>query len=41
VRSGDDVEAVSWDVGVVERPPMCTVPEYRARRALRTPGSPA
>jgi len=37
VRSGDDVEAVSWDVGVVERPPMSTVPEYRARRALRTP----
>src|SRR3712207_1258005 len=36
VRSGDDVEAVAWDVGVVERPPMRTVPEYLARRARRT-----
>jgi glucosyl-3-phosphoglycerate synthase len=36
VRSGSDLEAVTWDVGVVERPPMCTVPEYRARHGVRT-----
>jgi len=34
VRDGDDVEAVAWDVGVVERPPMSCVPEYRARRGI-------
>jgi glucosyl-3-phosphoglycerate synthase len=32
VRAGADVEGVSWDVGVVERPPMSTVPEYRTLR---------
>jgi glucosyl-3-phosphoglycerate synthase len=31
VRTGADVEAVTWDVGVLERPPMSTVPEYRTR----------
>jgi glucosyl-3-phosphoglycerate synthase len=31
VRSSSGVEAVAWDVGVRERPPMCTVPEYRER----------
>jgi glucosyl-3-phosphoglycerate synthase len=36
VRDGGDVEGVAWDVGVVERPPMCCVPEYRARRGIRT-----
>jgi glucosyl-3-phosphoglycerate synthase len=36
VRSGADVEAVTWDVGVSERPPMCTVPEYRERHGVRT-----
>ena len=36
VRSGADVEAVTWDVGVIERPPMCTVPEYRERHDVRT-----
>jgi glucosyl-3-phosphoglycerate synthase len=40
VRDGDDVEAVAWDVGVIQRPPMCTVPEYRALRGSRTPGGP-
>jgi glucosyl-3-phosphoglycerate synthase len=34
VRSGTDVEAVAWDVGVLERPPMATLPEYRARRGV-------
>jgi glucosyl-3-phosphoglycerate synthase len=38
VRSGADVEAVSWDVGVIERPPMATVPEYRARRGTGAVG---
>lgn len=38
VRTGGDVEAVTWDVGVVERPPMGTVPAYAARRAARVPG---
>lgn len=38
VRDGADVEAVAWDVAVVERPPMGTVPEYRARRGLRASG---
>jgi glucosyl-3-phosphoglycerate synthase len=37
VRSGADVEPVSWDVGVIERPPMSTVPEYRARRTAGRP----
>jgi glucosyl-3-phosphoglycerate synthase len=36
VRSGTDVEAVTWDVGVIERPPMCMVPEYRERHGART-----
>jgi glucosyl-3-phosphoglycerate synthase len=36
VRSGTDVEAVTWDVGVIERPPMCTVPEYRERHGVRS-----
>jgi glucosyl-3-phosphoglycerate synthase len=38
VRAGRDVEGVSWDVGGLERPPMVTVPEYRARRAARGAG---
>jgi glucosyl-3-phosphoglycerate synthase len=33
VRSSSGVEAVAWDVGVRERPPMCTVPEYLAEHA--------
>ncbi|WP_448628498.1 glucosyl-3-phosphoglycerate synthase [Geodermatophilus sp. URMC 64] len=41
VRDGADVEAVAWDVGVIERPPMCTVPEYRALHGIDTPGRPA
>ena len=41
VRNGTEVEAVPWDVGVVERPPMATVPEYRARRSARNPAGPA
>jgi glucosyl-3-phosphoglycerate synthase len=41
VRSGADVEGVAWDVGVIERPPMATVPEYRARRRVRSSGGPA
>jgi glucosyl-3-phosphoglycerate synthase len=40
VRAGTAVEAVAWDVGVVDRPPMSTVPEYRARRRVRTGGLP-
>jgi hypothetical protein len=40
VRTGAEVEGVAWDVGVLERPPMATVPEYRARREVRTPGAP-
>jgi glucosyl-3-phosphoglycerate synthase len=39
VRNGADVEPVAWDVGVIDRPPMVTVPEYRERRALRSGGS--
>jgi glucosyl-3-phosphoglycerate synthase len=35
IRTGGDIEAVAWDVGVVERPPMCTVPDYRARWGTR------
>jgi glucosyl-3-phosphoglycerate synthase len=38
VRTGADVEAVSWHVGVMERPPMSAVPEYRARRDTPTTG---
>jgi glucosyl-3-phosphoglycerate synthase len=38
VRNGEDVEAVAWDVGVIQRPPMATVPEYRARRGIRASG---
>jgi glucosyl-3-phosphoglycerate synthase len=38
VRSGEAVEPVAWDVGIVERPPMCTVPAYRARRGIPAPG---
>jgi glucosyl-3-phosphoglycerate synthase len=41
VRTGGDIEAVTWDVGVVERPPMRTVPAYVARRAARSSGFPA
>jgi glucosyl-3-phosphoglycerate synthase len=41
VRTGTDVEAVSWDIGVLERPPMSSVPEYRARRAAGRTGWPA
>jgi glucosyl-3-phosphoglycerate synthase len=41
VRTGGDIEAVTWDVGVVERPPMRTVPAYVARRAGRPSGCPA
>jgi glucosyl-3-phosphoglycerate synthase len=33
VRSGADVEAVTWDVGVRQRPPMATVPDYTRRHA--------
>ncbi|MCU1667749.1 MAG: hypothetical protein JWP40_676 [Blastococcus sp.] len=40
VRTGGDIEAVTWDVGVVQRPPMCTVPAYVARRAARASGGP-
>jgi glucosyl-3-phosphoglycerate synthase len=38
VRSGELVEAVAWDVGVSERPPMTCVPEYRARRGIPASG---
>jgi glucosyl-3-phosphoglycerate synthase len=38
VRSGADVEAIPWDVGVIARPPMASVPEYRARRRVRGAG---
>jgi glucosyl-3-phosphoglycerate synthase len=38
VRTGGGIEAVTWDVGVVERPPMRTVPAYVARRAAGVPG---
>jgi glucosyl-3-phosphoglycerate synthase len=41
VRTGGDIEAVTWDVGVLERPPMRTVPAYIARRAARPSGWPA
>jgi glucosyl-3-phosphoglycerate synthase len=41
VRSGADVEAVAWDVGVIQRPPMATVPEYRARRGVHASDGPA
>jgi glucosyl-3-phosphoglycerate synthase len=33
VRTGTEVEPVTWDVGVGQRPPMRSVPAYRARRA--------
>jgi glucosyl-3-phosphoglycerate synthase len=36
VRTGPDIEPVTWDVGVIARPPMCTVPEYRERHGVRT-----
>ncbi len=36
VRTAAGVEAVTWDVGVRERPPMRTVPAYAARRSART-----
>ncbi|MGY1746439.1 glucosyl-3-phosphoglycerate synthase [Blastococcus sp. SYSU D00695] len=32
VRTGTTVEAVTWEVGVRERPPMRTVPGYRGAR---------
>jgi glucosyl-3-phosphoglycerate synthase len=35
VRTGGDIEPVTWDVGVVQRPPMRSVPAYAARRAAR------
>ena len=38
VRSGDAVEPVAWDVGITERPPIRTVPEYRARRGIPATG---
>jgi glucosyl-3-phosphoglycerate synthase len=38
VRDDADFEAVAWDVGVLQRPPMLSVPEYRARRASRSRG---
>jgi glucosyl-3-phosphoglycerate synthase len=38
VRTGGAIEAVTWDVGVVERPPMRTVPAYVARRAAGVTG---
>src|SRR4051812_21747810 len=38
VRTGGGIEAVTWDVGVVQRPPMRTVPAYAARRAAGAPG---
>jgi glucosyl-3-phosphoglycerate synthase len=36
VRTGTDVEAVNWHVGVSQRPPMRTVPAYRGRGSERT-----
>ena len=37
VRTESGIEAVNWDVGVLQRPPMRTVAAYRERRAaLRT-----
>ena len=41
VRTGGDIEAVTWDVGVVQRPPMRSVPAYAARRAARPAARPA
>jgi glucosyl-3-phosphoglycerate synthase len=41
VRTGSDIEAVTWDVGVVQRPPMQSVPAYAARRSGRAAGRPA
>jgi glucosyl-3-phosphoglycerate synthase len=41
VRTGGAIEPVTWDVGVVERPPMRTVPAYVARRTAGVPGSSA
>jgi glucosyl-3-phosphoglycerate synthase len=38
VRAEDTVEAVAWDVGITERPPMRCVPEYRARRGIPASG---
>jgi glucosyl-3-phosphoglycerate synthase len=38
VRTGGGIEPVTWDVGVLERPPMRTVPEYVTRRAQRLAG---
>jgi glucosyl-3-phosphoglycerate synthase len=38
VRSGVTVEPVAWDVGITERPPMRSVPEYRARRGIPASG---
>jgi glucosyl-3-phosphoglycerate synthase len=35
VRTAGGVEPVMWDVGVRDRPPMGTVPEYAAWRAAR------
>jgi len=34
VRDGGDVEGVAWDVGVIQRPPMNRLPEYRERRGI-------
>ena len=39
VRTGADIEAVTWDVGVLQRPPMRTVPAYGADRAARSAGN--
>jgi glucosyl-3-phosphoglycerate synthase len=33
VRTGADVEAVTWDVGVRQRPPMATVADHTGRHA--------
>jgi glucosyl-3-phosphoglycerate synthase len=38
IRSEDAVEPVAWDVGVIERPPMSTVPQYRLRHGIPAPG---
>jgi glucosyl-3-phosphoglycerate synthase len=41
VRTDAGVEGVAWDVAVIQRPPMVTVPEYRERRRARDSGRPA
>jgi glucosyl-3-phosphoglycerate synthase len=39
VRTASGIEAVDWHVGVMERPPMRTVPAYRARPVGRPPAT--